>query len=373
MEGFGENLFFYYFKQCNNILLHEQLRNYFALFDLPFINFFYCVKLKRKKCKKKNFPGSGNATNIIMLSIVFYLSLLSLLYFGNVCQAGTLVVTADGSLGCVDLERLKMYTLCPTPKPSLNPVTMHWTSNQMWILDQQNKLYFRNGLDLAHCGDKWKNTFQLFVSITTNVNEAVYAVDQNGQIYKCDEQCQKEPSQASKWTKMVSPPKKLVTVESQILHIKSKTEGSLVTPFFFFFFGKVVQLTSSKKTLFGRDEVGHVWKFLPNSQEWLKLPFEESFQWISASEDDNELYLIKADSGLIMKWEEGKLEMLDESTNDFVQIACDFWEDGAIYAINYYQQLFYFDRTHNTWIFVDENVRSINVAQAACQLLKKDL
>merc|ERR1712228_604121 len=224
------------------------------------------------------------------------------------------------------------------------------SENGIWI---ENKFKSVSKKSNEANNNKWISMRKSFISLAIT-EKSIFGVTENGKIYQCAKEC-KSPKE---WKKFVSPT--LTPINKNDQSIGSKMREKLkMNPLFH---GKLTQLTAFNDLFFGLDEIGNLWKYISETEEWIKIETMFSLKWIQAT-NSNILYVINEEDNKVytVNLETKQYELIHDA-NDFEQVIFDA-DDGKIWALNYYKQLFYLNDKGNDWIYVTDEIHFISLGK----------
>eukprot|EP01084_Bolivina_argentea_P252302 423462_1 len=220
----------------------------------------------------------------------------------------------------------------------------------LWII---NKFNYVSKKDNKKNNAKWIKMRKAFTSLTLHYSDKILGVTDKGQIYHCVKSCN-SPKQ---WNKFYSP--LMTPIDKNDENIDSKIRAKLkMQPLLH---GKLNQLTAFDNLLYGKDEIGNLWQFTVNNNEWIKIDTKFLLKWIYIY--SNTLYVINEGDNKPYKIDlsTNKYELISD-VNDFEQIIYDY-NNNVIYGLNYYEQLFYLNKKQNDWIYVKDDIGHISFGQ----------
>ena len=215
---------------------------------------------------------------------------------------------------------------------------------------------------------KWKPLRKRFISITS-LSTSLIGLTADSKVFGCKYPCDIETYKPKKtndednigpkdefWGKFRAPPLTIIkgTEAEEKVGIRPKVDG------------KLIHINSDNNILCGVDELGQIWCVV-NEYFWHRLSFKDDsikFKWIWIY--DSHLYVILT-TGEIRKCliekditkNDVECNSIDNiNGNDFNQISIDK-NDGLIYVLNYYKQLFYYDEKSKDMIYIDDDISMI--------------
>merc|ERR1712083_1219614 len=107
--------------------------------------------------------------------------------------------------------------------------------------------------------------------------------------------------------------------------------------------------------------------------QWTMVEMDFLLKWIHVT-GHNVLYVINEEDSkpYRINMENREYHLIHDS-NDFEQIIYDN-DSQRVWAVNYYQQLFYLNEEGTDWVYVDEGIKHISIGHLPVQAeLKQDL
>ena len=278
------------------------------------------------------------------------------------CACGEVFAIKDaGNIGYFDANnRWKQLRAKPGNK---RPIQISSSSEGLWVVTDKHDTVFKK--ESTKRGSDWVSMKRSFTSLAATHTDAVFGVSSNGKkMYQCPKKC-KSPTQ---WKTLTPPPTKRVDENDPNIgtKIREKLKMKALQS------GKLQQLTAFDDFLYGLDEIGHLWKYAKDVDEWQMIPTQFALKWIHVTQGED-LYVINVQDNkpYFIDVQNNKYHPILDA-NDFEAVVFDP-QQQRIWALNYYQQLFYLNDAKDDWVFVDEGFKFISYGQLPDRSDKQEL